>query len=167
MKLKNIDNKLLVELIRNCRRSDRELAKKLGVSQPTVTRRRRRLEEEALDGYTAIPKWPKLGYGILAITLVKTPLKFASNTKMKEALDKSMEWLSQQPNVIMGSGCRGMGMSGLMISVHKTYGDLDEFLDNHKSKLGELLEDTQTLIVNLSGRGVYRPLNFKYLAEAM
>ncbi len=59
-----------------------------------------------------------------------------------------------------------MGMTGIIISTHKTYADLDEFLSNHRNHLGDLLEDVQTIIVNLSGKTYYRPLNFKYLAEA-
>ena len=165
-KLKDVDYKILFELMKNCKASDRKIAKKVGVSQPTITRRRARLEREVIDSYTAIPKWDKLGYEILAITLVKSPLKFASNEKRKNARDKAMGWLAKQPNVIMGSGCRGMGMTGIMISLHKTYSDLDEFLTNHRHHLGNLLEDLQTVIINLSGKAYYRPLNLKYLAEA-
>ena len=165
-KLKDIDFEILFELMKNSKISDRELAKIVGVSQPTVSRRRARLEGEVIDSYTAIPKWYKLGYEILAVTLVKSPLKFASNEKRKNARDKAMGWLAKQPNIIMGSGCRGMGMTGIMISLHKTYSELDDFLTNHRHHLGDLLEDVQTIIVNLSGKAFYRPLNFKYLAEA-
>ncbi len=38
--LKPIDYKILFELMKDSHRSDRQLAKALGVSQPTVTRRR-------------------------------------------------------------------------------------------------------------------------------
>ena len=55
--LKSLDYRLLSELIRDSRRSDRELAKVLHVSQPTVTRRRALVEKELIDGYTAIPRW--------------------------------------------------------------------------------------------------------------
>ncbi len=165
-KLNDIDFKILFELMKNSKISDRALAKIVGVSQPTVTRRRAKLEGEVIDSYTAIPKWDKLGYEIIAITLVKSPLKFASNEKRKSAVTRSMEWLMKQPNVIMGSECRGMGMTGIIISTHKTYADLDEFLSNHRNHLGDLLEDVQTIILNLSGKTYYRPLNFKYLAEA-
>ena len=37
---------LLRELLKNSKRSDRDLAKSLGVSQPTLTRMRKRLEKE-------------------------------------------------------------------------------------------------------------------------
>ncbi len=162
---KDLTERLLFELLKGAKRSDRQLAKVLGVSQPTITRRRARLEAGLLDGYTAIPKWGKLGYEIFAVTLVKTPLRFASNEMAQNAYNRSMEWLAKQPNVIMGSGCRGLGMTGLMISLHRSYAELDKFLTDHRQQLGDLLEDVQTVIVNLAGDAVYRPLHFKYLAE--
>jgi len=165
-KLRALDHRILFELMKNARISDRKMAKILGVSQATVSRRRAFLERELIDGYTAIPKWDKLGYGILAVTLIKTPLKYASNERKKEPSIRSMKWLAKQPNVIMGGICRGMGMTGIMISLHKTYADFDEFLNNHMEQLGDLTEDIQTVIVNLSGKWVNRPFHLKYLAEA-
>ncbi len=57
-------------------------------------------------------------------------------------------------------------MTGMMISLHKTYADFDEFLNTHRIQLGNILEDVQTIVVNLIGKAVYRPLHLKYLAEA-
>lgn len=48
-KMKAVDSKLLYELMKNSRRSDRELAKVLGISQPTVSRRRIALEKNFID----------------------------------------------------------------------------------------------------------------------
>lgn len=163
--LKDIDYKILFGLMENSKTSDRQLAKKIGVSQPTVTRRRARLEREVIDGYTAIPKWKKLGYELLAITLVKTPFDLGSTEMRKNTIETSMKWLDKQPNVIFCAVCRGMGLTGIIFSVHKNYSGLDEFLSNHKQELGNILEDAQTIIVNLAGEGVYRPLHFKYLAK--
>jgi DNA-binding Lrp family transcriptional regulator len=164
-KLKDLDYSILFELMKNSKTSDRQLAKKIGVSQPTVTRRRKRLEDDVLDGYTAIPRWAELGYNILAVTLVKAPLKFGSEQMVNAATEKSLNWLERQPNVIFGGGCRGFGMTGLMISIHRTYSDLDKFLGDHRQHLGDLLDDVQTIIVNLKSEAVYRPLHLKYLAE--
>ncbi|MDH5495274.1 MAG: winged helix-turn-helix transcriptional regulator, partial [Candidatus Bathyarchaeota archaeon] len=126
-KLKDIDYKILRELLNNSKTSDRQVAKKIGISQPTVTRRRARLERELIDGYTAIPKWEKLGYEILAITLVKTKEALGLKDSYKNAHEKGIKWLMKQPNVLMSGGCRGMGVSGFMISVHKSYSDYDSF----------------------------------------
>ncbi|MCW3980678.1 MAG: Lrp/AsnC family transcriptional regulator [Candidatus Bathyarchaeota archaeon] len=165
--LKDIDYKILFALMENSKTSDRQLAKKIGVSQPTVTRRRARLEKEVIDGYTTIPKWKKLGYEILAVTLVKASLQLGSTETMKNAIEKSMKWLNKQPNVIFGAECRGIGITGIMFSVHKNYSSLDKFLSSHRQQLGKLLEDVQTIIVNLTGENVYRPLHLKYLAKVL
>lgn len=152
--------------MRNSKISDRQMAKKLGVSQPTITRRRNRLEKEVIDGYTAIPQWKKLGYEILAITLVKATLKLGSENKVSEAIKKSQNWLKKHPNVIFGAECRGMGMTGVMFSLHKNYTAFDSFMANHRLQLGHLMEDIQTIIVNLTGETIHRSLHLKYLAEA-
>jgi DNA-binding Lrp family transcriptional regulator len=167
MKLKNLDFLILAELMKNAKISDRKLGKILGVSQPTITRRRSKLETELIDEYTAIPKWQKLGYEILAITLVKAQLKLGSETIVKNTIERSNEWLKEQSNVIFGGECRGMGMTGVMISIHKNYADLDQFLTDHRRELGVILEDVQTIIVNLAGETVYRPLTLKNFADSL
>jgi DNA-binding Lrp family transcriptional regulator len=164
-KLKEIDFKTLFELMKNSKASDRKLANKIGLSQPTVTRRRAKLEKAVIESYTAIPKWDKLGYGILSVVLVKAKLKFASREEVRDSTERSLKWLAKQPSVIFGSGCRGMGMTGVMFCLHKDYAAFDKFMSDHREQLGDILEDVQAVIVNLSGGAVYRPINLKYLAE--
>jgi len=48
--------KLFFALIKNSKRSDRDLAESLRISQPTVTRLRKTLEAVAIQQYTVIPK---------------------------------------------------------------------------------------------------------------
>ena len=69
--MKDFELQLVSELVRNCRRSDRELAKVLHVSQPTVTRTRARLEKQGLIEYGASPNLPELGYKIMAVVFGK------------------------------------------------------------------------------------------------
>ena len=69
--VKDVELKLVSELIKNSRRSDRELARVLGLSQPTVGRMIKKLEKEGIiQGYTMIPDMNKLGIEIVAITRV-------------------------------------------------------------------------------------------------
>jgi len=155
----------LLELMKNSRRSDRTLAKALNSSQPTITRRRAKLEKDFIDGYTAIPKWAKLGYNILAITFVKSKQAFGLKERYEAAHKKGTKWLMKQSCIIMSGGCRGMGMDGFLISVHKSYEDFDRFMFDHKREMGDLVEDVQTVIVNLGGDAILKPLHLKYLAE--
>jgi DNA-binding Lrp family transcriptional regulator len=162
-----LDLRLLWELVRNSRRSDRELAKVLGTSQPTVTRRRVFLERELIDGYTAIPKWEKLGYEIFAVTLVKIRAVIGSKAEYDVTRRKALEWLMSQKNIIMAGACRGMGVDSFMISMHKSYMDYDEFMRNHRFELGDFVEDVQSVLVNLGGKEVVKPLSLKYLAAGL
>ena len=164
--LKALDYRLLSELIRNSRRSDRELAKVLHVSQPTVTRRRALIEKELIDGYTANPRWEKLGYELFAITFVKIKSVIASKEKYSDTRKKALEWLVKQPCIIMSGACRGMGVDSFMISIHKSYKDYDEFLRSHRLELGEFVEDVQSILVNLGGKEILKALGFTCLFEA-
>ena len=165
-KLKDIDYRILFELMRNSKISDRQLARKIGVSQPTVTRRRARLEKEVIDDYTAIPKWGKLGYEILAITFVNTKSAVATKEMYDSVRKRAQKWLDNQSNVILATACRGMGVDSFMISIHRTYADYDDFLRLHRLDMGDLVENVESVIVNLAGKEVVRPLSFKYLAQA-
>jgi DNA-binding Lrp family transcriptional regulator len=68
--MKDTELKLISELMKNSRRSDRELAKVIDSTQPTVTRMRRKLEKSGIiKEYTMIPDFNKLGYKLCSITL--------------------------------------------------------------------------------------------------
>ncbi len=163
--LKSIDYKILWELVKNSRRSDRELAKILGISQPTVSRRRTILEKTLIDGYTAIPKWENLGYEVLAMTFVKIKAEIASREKYETTRKKGSQWLMNQPNIIMAGACRGIGVDSFMISLHKNYSDYDDFMRDYRLELGDFIDDVQSVLVNLAGKEVLKPLSLKYLAE--
>lgn len=161
--LTSFDYKLLQELIKNSRRSDRQLAKVLGSSQPTVTRRRSSLEKEVIESYTAIPRWEKLGYELFAITFVKIKAVIASKEKYDETRKKGLEWLMKQPCIIMSGSCRGMGVDSFMISIHKSYKDYDDFMREHRLELGDFVEDVQSALVNLAGKEIVKTLSFRCL----
>jgi DNA-binding Lrp family transcriptional regulator len=166
MNLKPSYYSLLCELIKDPKRSDRQLAKILGISQPTVTRKREFLEKEFIDGYTTIPKWEKLGYEILAITFVKIKPTIASKESYEATRGKGLNWLMNQHNIVMAGGCRGMGMDSFMISFHRSYSDYDEFMRSCRLELAETIDDVQSILVNLCGKELLKPFHLKYLAEA-
>jgi DNA-binding Lrp family transcriptional regulator len=163
---KNIDSRIISELMRNSKLSDRQLAKKLRVSQPTITRRRKMLENELIENYTLVPKWSKLGYEILAINFVKIKQTVATEEKYQAVRERGLKWLMKQPNIIMTAASRGMGMDAFNISLHKTYSEYDQWFRSFRGEWGELVDDIQSVLVNLRGDEVIKPLNFKYLSEA-
>jgi len=166
-KSKEIDYRIIAALMKNSKLSDRQLAKSLGVSQPTISRRRTMLEKTLIDNYTLIPKWDKLGYEILAINFVKIKLAIAAEEKYQAIRERGLKWLMKQPNIIMTAASQGMGMDAFNISLHRSYADYDQWFRNFRSEWGELVDDIQSVLVNLRGEEVIKPLNFKYLSEAI
>ena len=149
---------LLFELLKDSKRSDRELAKVLGVSQPTVSRMRNRLVKEGIiKEFTVIPDFVKMGYEIMAITFTKTKMK-------AELLEKAEKSMMAKPNVIFTARAEGMGKNGVMISLHKDYADFSSFLAQHLVEWGNDIEASDTILISLKGR-IVKPFSLKYLAE--
>ncbi len=162
---KDVESKLLSELMKNSRRSDRELAKTIGVSQPTITRARARLEKEGLiREYTFIPDFQKLGYRILAITFAKF-----HNQPTREILDKAKEVAKEKLGEI-GEAIlleRGIGLdsNGVVISFHKDYSSytkLEAWLKQF-SFIGPY--DLQNFLINLDDDVHYRYRTFSTLSK--
>jgi DNA-binding Lrp family transcriptional regulator len=163
--LKPIDYKLLFELMKDSHRSDRRLAKALGVSQPTVTRRRALLEENFIEGYTVIPKFGKIGYELAAFTFLKSNLKQKKAQEKEEALKKMKEWYLKQPNIILVADGRGMGWDAICISLHENFTDYTEFIRAQDSELSDFIIENQTFQADLKLGLVIKPFHLKYLAE--
>jgi DNA-binding Lrp family transcriptional regulator len=163
--LKPIDYKLLFELMKDSHRSDRRLAKALGVSQPTVTRRRALLEENFIEGYTVIPKFGKIGYELAAFTFLKSNLKQKKAQEKEEALKKMKEGYLKQPNIILVADGRGMGWDAICISLHQNFTDYTEFIRAQDSELSDFIIENQTFQADLKLGLVIKPFHLKYLAE--
>jgi len=161
---KDLPQKLLRELLKNSKRSDRDLAKILKVSQPTITRARHKLEKDVIQGYTVIPKWQKIGLNILTITFIRSKFKYAKAEEREAAIQKAREWMMKQPNVIFSAGGEGMGWGGVTVSIHKSYSDYMKFKNKHDSELGDIVDESQTYVVDLDGV-IEKPFHLKYLAD--
>ena len=163
--LKPIDYKLLFELMKDSHRSDRQLAKALGVSQPTVTRRRSMLEKSYIEGYTIIPKFGQIGFEIAAFTFLKSKLKQKTGKEKDEALKKMKDWYMNQPNVVLVQDGRGMGWDAICISLHQNFSDFAAFIRAQDSELSELIIENQTFHTDLKPGIAIKPFHLKYLAK--
>ena len=161
--LKPIDYKILLELMKDSHRSDRQLAKSLGVSQPTVTRRRAMLEENFIEEYTVIPKFGQIGFEIAALTFLKSKLKLKVGEEKNQALNKMREWYLKQPNVILVMEGRGMGWDAVCISLHENFSNFAEFIRAHDSELSDWVIESQTFHADLKAGIIIKPLHLKYL----
>jgi len=159
--------KVLCELMKNSRQSDRAIAEKLKVSQPTVTRARTKLEKEGyVHEYTLVPDFPKIGYEIMAITLVKTKPFLSEEERMKR-LNIAKDWVNQQQNVAFGAGSEGMGKTGVMISFHKTFSEYIEFVRKYVAASSDVLETHDTVLVNMRGDTIAKDFSFACLSKDM
>jgi len=167
--VKETELKLLSELMKNSNRSDRELAKATGLSQPTVSRTRAKLERERyISEYTIIPDFEKLGYEIAALTFVKLKKTVASAEQIEEARRDAKEKLRKSPfAIIMLERGLGMKYDAVLITLYENY---TAYVEHMKELSGcEFLEasDIDSFIINLKDPVHYRPLTFKKLAEHM
>jgi DNA-binding Lrp family transcriptional regulator len=138
--LKPAELRLLSELMKDSQRSDRELAKALGVSQPTVSRMRVRLEKEkVIKEYTMIPDFHKLGFEILAITFLALD---------KEPDSQHERTLSTFQNVLTFERGLGLKYSHVVVSLHETYSSYAEFERKLKDSL--IATSSASFLVNLN-----------------
>jgi len=152
--------------MKNPRRSDRQLAKAVKSSQPTVTRRRIKLEKNFIEGYTVLPIWKKIGFELVAFTFVKSKIRYAKSEERERAIQKAREWLMKQPNVIFATEGYGMGWDGVCISLHKSYSDFAAFIRRHDSELSDLIVESQSFIADMNSTTIIKSFHFRYLAKA-
>lgn len=156
--------RLLKEMLRNSKRSDREIAKGLEVSQPTVTRTRARLEKDYIKTYTVIPDFVKLGYQILAFTFAKLK-SYPSLEEAEKILQKAREWTNKHPNIIFASEGEGLGKDIVMVSLHKNYSLYSDFMRTFAMDWGEIIGDFNSFLVSIGSGFEMKSFDLKYLAE--
>ena len=163
-KLKPIDFEIISELIKNPRLSDRQAAKKLGISQPTITRRRTELEKERLLDYTSIPDLAKLGFEILAITFGN---RAAHPQHAELQIQKAKDFIERHPNLIFVSSGIGVNSDRVVISIHKNFGDYMKLQQEIRQDWGNVMAVAGSFIISLASDSILRNLTFKYLAESV
>ncbi len=166
--IRDIELRVLSQLMKNARISDRELAKRIGVSQPTVSRIRSRLEKEGyITGYTVLPNLRKLGYGILATTFVKFKEEGLSGEeadKLRKRAEQRFMDESFAPNVAMFERGMGLGYTGMIVSYHENYTSYSEFMRMLK-QYPVLSPDIKSFLLDLNDKVHYRSLSFVPLSH--
>ena len=154
--------KLLRELLKDSRRSDRELARAIGASQPTVTRNRRLLADY-IRSYTIVPEFEKIGYEILAITFAKA--KTYEQEKVEEKLALAKKWVMDHTNILFASDGEGLGKDAAMVSVHKNYSKYADFMRDYTVRFADFVTDVQSFVVSLKTGILMKPFDVKYIAD--
>jgi len=165
MNMKEIRLKLLSELMKNSKVSDRELSKRLRVSQPTVSRIRARLEKEGyIKEYTMVPDFAKLGFEIMAVNFLtlKRPLSDEEIAKIRKF---GNELLKKAPYAVLlaaeGMGC---GADRILITFHESYSAYSEFVKIVKQNTAMELSSFDSFMISLSASH-FQPLSFSRIAD--
>jgi len=154
-KQKMID--ILYELMKNSKRSDREIAKAVKVSQPTITRMRRNLEKSGyIREYTVIPELEKIGFEIVALNFLSANL---TSEQMKEIQD----WLLKNSKILFTTFGEGLGgKTLLLVSVHKNFTDFSAFSRELKGLFGLKVSSAESFLFSLK-KDFVKHFSFKNL----
>ncbi|HVP26350.1 MAG TPA: winged helix-turn-helix transcriptional regulator [Candidatus Bathyarchaeia archaeon] len=164
--MKDIELKLIAELMKNSRRSDRDLAKALGVSQPTVSRTIRKLEKDGIiKEYTMIPDFAKLGYELMGITLMNVDED--SPEHLAQAREKGARMFEKETvhaNLMAVSGSEAY-KNRAFITFYKTYADYAKAMDLVKQIPFSEATNVDSFLVDLNGQSHYRLLTLSEIAR--
>jgi len=162
--MKDVELKVVIELMKNSHRSDRELARAVGVSQPTLSRTRKKLEDHGMiKEYTIIPDYPQLGLTLMSMTFTKMkgPL---SNEILEDLKKRARNTISGYPSaLILGNTGMGCNADYVAIAFHRNYEEYSEFMRDIKEFPSVNIDETQSFIVNLLEEQ-FQPLSFSLLA---
>lgn len=168
--MREIEWMVLHELMKNARLSDRDLARKIGSSQPTVSRTRKKLEKKGyIKEYTIIPNFEKLGFELMAVTFIKlqkilTIEEIEAAKKM--SLARARESSSVGPfEIIMAERGVGLGYDGIFISLHEDYASCLKFRDWIRQIPFVEISSVESFLINLKDEIRYQSLSFANLAK--
>jgi DNA-binding Lrp family transcriptional regulator len=165
VKLRDIEVRIIAELMKNSRRSDREIAKLVGTSQPTVSRTIKKLEKEGIiKEYTMIPDFKKLGYQIMGVSFFRRG-EPASKEESVELI-KSAEELEKKisfANLMAVSGM-GLGKSRMFITLYRNYSSYVDAMELAPSLPHVDTEVVESFLVDLN-ESSYRLLSLGQVAR--
>ena len=163
--MKEIERKLISELLKNSRRSDRELAKAIGTSQPTTTRLRTKLEKEGyIREYTIIPSFSKIGYTIMAMNFIKLDPKITEQ-EIEEFRNSHPDTMGNAPfGIVLIHRGIGLGYDSVIVSFHQNYAAYDTFRKNTKRNMGPSITEMNTFLINIEENNTLPP-TFSFLAR--
>jgi DNA-binding Lrp family transcriptional regulator len=163
--MKDVELRLISELMKNSRRSDRELAKAVGVSQPTVSRTIGKLQKEGkIKEYTMIPDFKQLGFNIMAVTFLGKQ-ETENETERMELLNgvRIMEKETAIANLIVVNGI-GLEKGRMIINLFKDYSSYLEGLKILKNLPNVDADKVESFLVDLNDFRNFRILSMMQLA---
>ncbi len=136
------ERQVLIELCKNSKISDQEMARKVGTSRPTVLKIRKRLEKRYIKRYTLLLNFADLGLNVMATTFFRWD-DFSKKTEMKKVFD----WIKKLPYVIRFSNGVGLAsMTMIIVSIHKDFSEYESFYEKLQEVGGDNTREVQSFI---------------------
>ena len=149
--------------MKNSRRSDRELARAVGVSQPTVSRLIKKLEKDGvIKEYTMIPGFKRLGFELMGISFIRTVLP-----EGEEELKKAVAELEENSPYasLMAVNGMGMGKCRAFITLYRNYSRYMDAMRIAKSLPHAAAEGIESFLVDLNDESNYRLFTLQQTAR--
>lgn len=162
--LNDVELRLVSELIKNSRRSSHELAKAIGVSQPTVSRLLRKLEDKGIvREYTILPDFRRLGYNLMALTFFK--LKPLQAQEIQRAQEQTEQLLREESfGIVMYEKGMGLGYDMLAVSFHQDYSSFIKMKQKAYDFSFLELTGSDSFLIDLTDKVHYRPFSLMAVA---
>jgi DNA-binding Lrp family transcriptional regulator len=164
--MKDAKLRLVSELMKNSRRSDRELAKAIGVSQPTVSRMINKLEKEGIiEEYTMIPDFAQLGYNLIAVIFFgkQENMKEEERIALREAAAE-MEKKTPHATMMVVNGI-GLNKGRMIIIFYKDFSSYAEDLKVIKNLPHSDPGEIESFLIDLNDERNFRTLSMKEVAR--
>lgn len=147
-KLSLRETQVLLELLKNAKIADQEIARRIGTSRPTVIKVRKRLEKTGvITGYGVNVNYDLAGLHVLATSFVRW-----DNFAKKIEMQRYINYVKRHPCVIRFSSGEGVGSMTMMVeSAHATLGDYELFWHDLQEKGGENVSEVQIFLSTVAG----------------
>jgi DNA-binding Lrp family transcriptional regulator len=142
------EKQVLEELIKNCKISDQEIARKLKTSRPTILKIRRRLEKKGIiKGYTSLIDFEKIGLNLQAVILYRW-----RDYSKSEELKATIKFTKSLPEIILFVKGEGVGSrTDLIISLHEDLKDYEKFIRKLKYQWKDKVENVNVFLSSIDG----------------
>jgi DNA-binding Lrp family transcriptional regulator len=164
--MKDLELKLISELMKDSRRSDRQLAKTIGVSQPTVSRMIKRLKKEGyIEEFTIIPNFSKLGFQMLTVVFTKMKRELSQDLidKVRKGVRENEE---KAPSpVLMAMSGMGCDSDRVLVLLSEDFSSYTEYIRMVRQYPLIDVGDVKSFTIDLQDKSQFLPLTLSSLAR--